>query len=120
MNHLRKVVEKFSEVIVVKTFQEKTLPLKDTDHQHLSNIYWFNTVLADHCFEQHRTMREFDNYISLATMARIQLQNRFNNELLPYHPHPDFKEEHNFLKQHGYMNEAGVVTLNGEQIGVLL
>lgn len=54
--------------------------LVELDHQHLSNIYWFNRVVWN----------RDDNYIQLVLE---QIESRFEGKILPYVPQWQFKQE---------------------------
>lgn len=73
--------------MLVKTFSGEVKDFDKLEHQHLSNIYWFNKIL---------NLFEPQNIIT-------KIEKEFNGEILPYRPHPDFKQEILSLEKKGYL-----------------
>lgn len=84
-------------------------PLTELEHQHLSNIYWFNTIVWKRTQE------------SLSLILE-QIDKRFNGEILPYIPEWQFKNEIEWLESRGHFawdedkTEADVV-YQGKVVG---
>lgn len=95
------------------TFHGKHIPLDAIDHQHLSNIIWYNTVVLDYPVE---SCRDFLN----------ELKNNFNGQLLPYRPHVDFYQEHNVLRTKGMLSKDPInhlrviISGEGKEIGEII
>lgn len=70
------------------SFNGKKTNLDEMEHQHLSNIYWFNRILNN--VQPHR----------LSFVTNI-IDSKFAGEILPYKPHPDFSGEVDRLDQLG-------------------
>ncbi len=66
------------------TYDKKVIEFDDIDHQHLSNIYWYNKVC----------LNRSDLNLSHVTKS-IDL--RFNGIVLPYRPLERFKDEVEYL-----------------------
>lgn len=62
--------------------------LSELDHQHLSNIYWYNKVIFD----------KNDIYLSIVL---DQIRDRFDSKLLPYTPQWQFWQEIEYLDKIG-------------------
>ena len=62
------------------SFNGRKTNLDEMDHQHLSNIYWFNRILNN----------VLPNRLTLITNIT---NTKFEGVILPYRPHPDFKGE---------------------------
>ena len=69
------------------TFNGEKKIFDELDHQHLSNIYWYNKIVN----------RNDD--ITLHDII-VKLKDKYGGTL-PYHPHPDFKQEINALDRMG-------------------
>lgn len=74
------------------TFKGKKVSYETADHQHLSNCWWFMTII-------HKATED-DKYIKDITAA---INDRFNGQLLPYRPHAQFVDEHNYLRNLGVL-----------------
>lgn len=74
-----------------KTFHGVTVSSEEIDHQHLSNIIWYWTVV------QSSPMIAMIDELDL-------LKRRFNGQLLPYRPHI-VRQELNFLRNHGMLHK---------------
>lgn len=72
------------------TFDKKVIDFGDIDHQHLSNIYWYNKVC----------LNRSDLDLSHVTKS-IDL--RFNGIVLTYRPLERFKDEIRHLDQNGML-----------------
>ena len=88
------------------TYDGKTVEMSVMPHQHMSNIYWFINVI-------------FPSYYSDLVRSHIRtwLNLRFNGEVLPYSPKPEFVEELNYLRRKGYLKENNKIVINGQEIG---
>jgi hypothetical protein len=97
-----------------KTFQGEIVTLDTVDQQHLSNCFWF--------------LKVFWNIDSFKIRAKVT--ERFNGEILPYRPHPDFKGEKELLvherlvgdpswrvNEDGHLVRILPIIFKGEQIG---
>lgn len=65
--------------------------LAELDHQHLSNIYWFNKIIWE----------RDDNYLKFIL---DQIRDRFEGQLLDYIPQWQFKQEIGYLDKMGFLN----------------
>jgi hypothetical protein len=92
------------------TFSGERKDFNKIDHQHLSNIYWFNKII-----------NERDDWFLNPILKRFE--NEFNGEILPYRPHPDFKQEIDWLEELGYLNwqdkekTTAKITFEGKEVG---
>lgn len=68
-----------------KSFDGSKRKLEEMDQQHLSNIFWYNTICNGFLPEQ---MKFVTDHIT---------------ELLPYKPHPDFNHEIDYLDIMGHL-----------------
>jgi len=59
------------------------------DHQHLSNIYWFNRII---------------NEITSPKIIMDRITNDFDGSILPYRPKPSFKLEIDELDKRGLLS----------------
>lgn len=66
-----------------RNFQGKSESISEMDHQHISNIIWYNRIII----KDRSQLRMFSD----------ELNARFNGELLPYNPHHKFKNEIKWL-----------------------
>jgi hypothetical protein len=89
------------------TFDNKKATMESADHQHLSNIYWYLRIFWG-CK---------DNEL---WQVLTELQKRFEGKVLPYRPHPKFKEEHAYLHRNGMVDADGNIVFAGEIIGSVL
>ena len=71
-----------------KNYKGQTLDFKNLTQEHLSNIYWYNTI----CSELGYTTLQF---------ILDEINDRFNGELLPYRPQWEFRAEINYLEKTG-------------------
>ncbi len=84
------------------TWEGRRLTVEQIDHQHLSNIYWFNVLL----------------YNRVYLFVVEELQKRFNGVLLPYRPDVRFDNEIRSLDKKGFLFEGGrLIQYNGVVIG---
>jgi hypothetical protein len=67
------------------TFNGTKKEFEDIDHQHISNIYWYNRIVREH------TEHELHTII-------VKIKDKFGNTL-PYRPHPDFTIEIEALQE---------------------
>ena len=72
------------------TFSGEKKDFNKIDHQHLSNIYWFNKIINE----------RDETFLHLIIM---RFRNEFNGKILPYRPHPNFKEEIESLDMMGIL-----------------
>lgn len=72
------------------TFSGQKKDFFELDHQHLSNVYWYNKIVI-----------ERDEWFLDTILKRIN--DKFNGEILPYRPHPDFKSEVDALEDMKYL-----------------
>jgi hypothetical protein len=91
------------------TWDGRSLTLGELEHQHLSNIYWFNVVMHNRVY----------------TFAINELEKRFNGILLAYRPDIRFDHEITKLEKKGLLvwnrdKSHGHVVLNGNVIGEVL
>lgn len=94
------------------SFNGKTHTLETMDHQHISNISWYYTVLIGVNY-QNRTLK----------LVMDEIERRFNGEILPYRPMANFKREIDLLKHKGYIQDNGLnedIVVNGEKIGEVI
>lgn len=83
--------------------------LVELDHQHLSNIYWYNKILWDR-----------DDYYLKFILD--QINTRFEGKMLPYIPQWQFTHEIDYLDKMGFLNwnqehtEADVI-YDGHTVG---
>ena len=71
-----------------RNYKGQTLDFKNLTQEHLSNIYWYNTI----CSELGYTTLQF---------ILDEINDRFNGELLPYRPQWEFRAEINYLEKTG-------------------
>lgn len=69
------------------TFDGKIIDVTMMKHSHVSNSYWYSKIIKDDQFD---------------LWERV-IAEKFDNVILPYQPHPDFKNEFNFLMENGYL-----------------
>lgn len=90
-----------------RTFRGKKVTLQTIDHQHLSNIYWFQRII-------------WNAPVSELGFVKDELTERFNGQLLPYRPHIDFKMEIDFLREKGMLmpviNESSTMDPHKQEI----
>lgn len=82
------------------TWEGKKKTVKEIDHQHLSNIYWFNILL----------------YNRVYLFIVDELKSRFNSALLPYRPDVRFENELRSLKKNGFLVD-GKIYYQGNEVG---
>jgi hypothetical protein len=80
----RKKTER-NNITMYKSFDGSKRKLEEMDQQHLSNIFWYNTICNGFYPDQ---MKFVTDLIP---------------ELLPYRPHPDFKPEIDYLDLMGHL-----------------
>jgi hypothetical protein len=78
-----------------KTFDNRVIDYSELTQQHLSNIIWFEIIIHN---------RDADKD------AWFELVSRFDNEVLPYRPDPNFIQEFDYLMGMGFLEKK----LNGE------
>lgn len=103
------------------TFQGKAVRIGDIDHQHLSNMHWYNLIIMER---------------KPTAPVQNELKKRFNGEILPYSPNLDFTSEIQTLESRGYLRwvrekavtpgipaehapeqVVGIITFRGEEVG---
>jgi len=111
LNDLKQPSKSAETKIKWTTFEGKVVDLSTMDHQHLSNIYWYNKIFT---------------YKS-ATYAIAELKKRFNGEILEYKPLLRFKQEIDGLRQKGLLKwvdndgySVGTITYDGRVIGTIM
>lgn len=88
------------------TWDGRTLNVNQLEHQHLSNIYWFNIILRN----------------KVPLFALDELKRRFEHNLLPYRPDIRFDDEITKLEKRGFLiwntdKTHGVIIFNGTTVG---
>ena len=78
------------------TFDNKKVNFTEIDHQHLSNIYWFNKILNG--IDLMQTDAVFKSFL------QKRIQNEFNGEIIPYQPKSSFTSEINELDRRGLLS----------------
>lgn len=96
------------------TFDGKKIPVREMEHSHLSNLYWFFRII-------HNTTKQW---------ALDEIKKRFNGQLLPYSPHLGNVDEISFLEINGLLKwrthtkqdiaEYGDIILFGKKIGEII
>ena len=92
------------------TFDGRAIKYSNLEHQHLSNIYWFNTI-------HHNRGRYYD--VSLME----ELDNRFKGKILSYKPLKRFKGEIDGLRRIGCIlknNNQELIIFNGNIVGEII
>jgi hypothetical protein len=84
------------------TWDRRLIAMENLSHQHLSNIYYYVTYTLPECYQQ--WIR--DEIVKL-------IETRFGGVILPYRPHPDFKEERDYLRHKGFLKEDGRIVIEG-------
>lgn len=74
------------------TFNGRKVTIDTIDHQHLSNVYWYNRIIWN-------VPVDAKFYVTI----KSELENRFNGQILPYRPHVNFKEEIKMLEDKGML-----------------
>lgn len=95
-----------------KSFNGRTNTLATIDHQHLSNLFYFEKYTWPRVGTDPRQ--------EIIALIQEELDERFNGQLLPYRPHIRFEQELNVLRTAGYLMEDGRIVVNGKQIGEVL
>ena len=95
------------------TFNGRTIPVENLDHQHLSNIYWYHKLVFN---TEHLWVLDI-------------IRERFNGQPLPYSPHVDCTPEMNVLEEKGILHwnpnnnreaiTVGTLTYNNQLIGTI-
>jgi hypothetical protein len=88
------------------TWDRRLIAVEQLSHQHLSNIYYYVTYTLPELYPQ-ETRDEITRLI----------ETRFNGIILPYKPHPDFKEEKLYLKHKGFLKENNEIVIEGIKMG---
>ena len=88
------------------TFDDRTVEMKKMEHQHMSNIWYYITKVVPQLYND-----------STRTYIKSWLDKRFDGVILPYHPHPDFKNEKMYLEHKGWIQSNGDIVINNIKIG---
>ena len=88
------------------TFDDRYVNMEEMSHQHMSNIWYFTRYIVPHLYSE-----------SVRNYVWSWLNKRFGGVILPYHPHPDFKEEKAYLQMMGYLKEDNRIVVNNQIIG---
>jgi hypothetical protein len=70
------------------TFEGKVVDTEEIGHQHISNIYWYQTIYMG----------------GVNPVITDRINNEFNGEILSYRPHPKFKAEIDYLEHRGLLS----------------
>jgi hypothetical protein len=89
-----------------KTFDGRVVFFNDISHQHLSNIYWYVNLVLPAIYPE-----DIKDDIAKA------LETKFSGKVLPYEPHPGFKEERQQLLNLGYLKPDNLIVVNNQVIG---
>jgi hypothetical protein len=76
--------------MIYTTFSGEKKDFNKIDHQHISNIYWYNMIVLE-------------RDIHFLAMIKKKINDEFGGDILPYSPHPDFKSEIESLNDMGYL-----------------
>lgn len=91
-----------------ETFEGEVVSLDTIDHQHISNCYWFLTII--HNAKAH----ELSNLL-------LKIKTKFNSVILPYRPHIRFKKEIECLSKLGCLKPVDYnlveIWYNGNKVG---
>lgn len=88
------------------TFDNRHVTMDEMSHQHMSNIYWFITLIVPQLYCN-----------STRTDVLMWLNKRFDGVILPYKPVPEFKEEKQYLQHKGYLQENNKIIIEGQTVG---
>lgn len=91
------------------TFNGRKVSLHTIDHQHLSNVYYFNTLIGN--------MKKEDDF---AKDIQHILDENFNGQLLSYRPHRKFTYEIEALTELGYLQSNGDIVVNNFKVGEIV
>lgn len=87
------------------TWDNRTVPINEMTHQHMSNIYYYINF----------TLPEY--YDNSTRMEILQLLLTKFGSILPYRPDPRFEWEKNYLKKLGYLRENNEIYIDGKKVG---
>ena len=82
------------------THNKKQIKLDEMDHQHLSNIYWYNILVLGY----DPNNRADNKSIERQSLIFEQIDGRFNGEILSYKPLWSFKFEIQMLEKNGWVH----------------
>jgi len=88
------------------TFDNRHVTMEEMSHQHMSNIYYFITLIVPQLYCN-----------TTRTDVLMWLNKRFKGVILPYRPVPEFKEEKQFLQLKGYLQENNEIVVENQTIG---
>ena len=88
------------------TYDNRTVTMEDMSHQHMSNIFYFVTYVVPNLYPD-----------SVRNDVFRWLVKRFSGDILPYRPHPGFKEEKQYLLLNGYLKDNNDIIINNQLIG---
>ena len=89
------------------TFDGRKIKYSNLEHQHLSNIYWFNTII-------HNREHEYDGALL------VEINNRFKGEILSYKPLKRFRGEIKTLRRIGCVlkhHDQELIIFNSKIVG---
>jgi len=78
-----------------RNFEGITKKLSELDHQHLSNIHYFITLMFPKRYDE-----------DIRQMIREEIDKRFDGQLLPYRPLRRFRMEMDRLEARGWLKDS--------------
>ena len=81
------------------THNKKQIKLDEMDHQHLSNIYWYNKIVLGYDPKNKADNKPMERQ----DLIFEQINGRFNGEILPYKPLLAFQFEIEMLEKNGWL-----------------
>ena len=81
------------------THNKKQIKLDEMDHQHLSNIYWYNKIVLGYDPKNKADNKSMERQ----DLIFEQINGRFNGEILPYKPLLAFQFEIEMLEKNGWL-----------------
>ena len=88
-----------------RTWNNKTIPFNELDHQHLSNIHYFMNLVHPAFYPK---------WLKEGIRNRLIIE---FGKILPYRPDPKFTEEKNYLRKLGFLKENNDIVVHGLKIG---
>jgi hypothetical protein len=85
-----------------KTFEGKLVSISEIDHQHLSNVFWYQKLVCE---------------VDPSNFIIEEVIKRFDGKILPYKPHHNFYKEIQILDEKGHLewsedkNTANIIYL---------
>ena len=92
------------------TFDGRKIKYSNLEHQHLSNIYWFNTI-------HHGREHDYDGALL------VEIDERFKGEILSYKPLKEFTGEIEELRRLGFVEKKDgkeVIFYKGKEVGKII